>query len=315
MDRPWTAHGGYIGPHENSEPTRAWPKVWPRCQKPVVFSPLPFSVRAARNTSAVLIAVVASSPCGGRQQQHYTNQPQEIGRQGHDIMDADELSMKLLIDTKAQKVCFAEAGNNVVEFLSTLLCLPVSTIINLLTKERMVGSIGNILDSVQELDTKYVISSRSKECYVSPAELLDAPQNVSESFFTCPNQGKVSHYGSTITYAACGYFSTIKDTICPCCHKSMGNALVHVKADGLVAGTATYTVKDDLSVTPASSVSSITLLAQCGVKDLSTLQERTVKIGKEEALEILLASLKSKTVLTDVFLEKKKARCKKETGA
>jgi hypothetical protein len=56
-------------------------------------------------------------------------------------MATNELSMKLLIDTKeAQKVCFAEAGNDVVVFLSTLLCLPVtvSTIISLVTKERMV---------------------------------------------------------------------------------------------------------------------------------------------------------------------------------
>ncbi|KAJ1282542.1 hypothetical protein BS78_03G060600 [Paspalum vaginatum] len=234
-------------------------------------------------------------------------------------MAANELSMKLLIDTKSQKVCFAEAGNNVVEFLSSLLCLPVSTIVNLLTKERMVGSIGNVLGSVQELDAKYVISSTSKERYVSPAvapsvlhplqQLLDAPLNVS-SFFTC--QGKANHNG---TLVPCGYFSAIKDTFCPGCLRSMGKAMVHVKPYGLVGGTATYTVKDDLSVTPASSVSSITLLAQCGVKDLSTLEERTVKIGKEEALGILLASLKSKTVLTDVFLEKKKARCKKETGA
>ncbi|KAG0536500.1 hypothetical protein BDA96_03G069000 [Sorghum bicolor] len=237
-------------------------------------------------------------------------------------MATNELSLKLLIDTKAQKVCFAEAGNDVVEFLSTLLCLPVSTITSLLTNERMVGSIGNVLNSLQELDAKYVTSSRSKECYVSPAvapsvlhplqQLLDAPLNASDSFFTCP--GKTDSYGRN-TGLSCGYFSAIKGTICPSCSKSMNVALRHVKADGLVAGTATYTVKDDLSITPASSVSSIALLAQSGVKDLSMLQERIVKIGKEEALEILVASLKSKTVLTDVFLQKKKVRCKKETAA
>ncbi|CAO2211478.1 unnamed protein product [Urochloa humidicola] len=49
--------------------------------------------------------------------------------------------MKLLIDTKAKRVCFAEAGSDVFEFFSCLLCLPMSTAINLLTDERMVGSI------------------------------------------------------------------------------------------------------------------------------------------------------------------------------
>jgi hypothetical protein len=48
-----------------------------------------------------------------------------------------------------------------------------------------------------------------------------------------------------------------------------------------VVSAPTYTVKDDLSLTPAS-MSMITLLAQCDVKDLSVLQEKIVKIGNDE---------------------------------
>ncbi|TVU21791.1 hypothetical protein EJB05_31453 [Eragrostis curvula] len=234
-------------------------------------------------------------------------------------MDTNELSIKLLIDTKAQKVCFAEAGSDVVEFLSSLLSLPVSTVIKLLTKERMVGSIGNVLDSMQEIDAKYIVPNQ-KEPYLSPAiaptvldhfqQLLGAPLIINTSFFTC--EGRTESYNRT--QGSCGYLSAIKDTRCPRCSKSMNKAMNHVKADGFVVRTATYTIKDDLSITQASSVSSVSLLAQCGVKDLSTLQEKTTTIGKEEVLEILLASLKSRTVLTDVFLQKKKVRCKKETA-
>lgn len=238
-------------------------------------------------------------------------------------MAIDGLTIKLLIDTKAQKVCFAEAGDDVIELLSCLLCLPMGTIVNLLTKERMVGSIGNVLDSVQELDAKYVCSSKSKEPYLSPApamlcplqQLLDAPLNVNSSVFTC--LGEIdSQTGRRII---CGYFSDIKGSVCPSCYCYMDEEMRHVRNNGLVigttskgfvVGTTTYTITDDLSITPASSVSSINLLAQCGVKDLSTVQQRTVTIGSEEALEILLASLKSKTVLTDVFLPKKKVCCK-----
>ncbi|KAL6848169.1 hypothetical protein ACP4OV_022297 [Aristida adscensionis] len=234
-----------------------------------------------------------------------------------------ELSMKLVIDTKAQKFCFAEVGNDVIEFLSCLLCLPVSTIVNLVTKERMVGSIGNVLDGVQELEAKYLISNKSKEPYLSPPvapnalcplqQLLDAPLNANASFFTCEYAATMGLYNSIPI--KCGYFSTIEGTRCPSCGSSMNKAMKHVKDDGFVVGIATYNVKDDLSMAPASSVSSIALLEQCGVMDLSSLQEKTVKIGKEQALEILLASLKSKTVLTDVFLQKKQARCKRETPA
>ncbi|KAL6626775.1 hypothetical protein ACP70R_030501 [Stipagrostis hirtigluma subsp. patula] len=107
-------------------------------------------------------------------------------------MAINELWIKLLIDTKAQKVCFAEAGNYVVEFLSSLLCLPLSTIVSLLTNDRMVGSIGNVLHSVDKLDGKYLISS--KEPYLSPTvapaalcpleQLMDAPLDANTSFFT-----------------------------------------------------------------------------------------------------------------------------------
>ncbi|KAK1661649.1 hypothetical protein QYE76_049808 [Lolium multiflorum] len=62
------------------------------------------------------------------------------------------------------------------------------------------------------------------------------------------------------------------------------------------ASAMTYTIKDDLSVTQAlNGMPGITLLSQCGVKDISAIQEKTVKIGKEEALAILVGSLKSKT--------------------
>ena len=171
----------------------------------------------------------------------------------------------------------------------------MGAVANLLTKERMVGRIGNVLDSVQELDTKYVCSSKSKEPYLSPApamlcplqQLLDAPLNVNSSVFTC--LGKIdSRTGTRIT---CGYFSDIKDSVCPSCYGYMNEEMRHVRNNGLskgfVVGTTTYTITDDLSITPASSVSSINLLAQCGVKDLSTVQQRTVTIGSEEVTYFL----------------------------
>ncbi|XP_073360493.1 uncharacterized protein [Aegilops tauschii subsp. strangulata] len=71
---------------------------------------------------------------------------------------------------------------------------------------------------------------------------------------------------------------------------------------GFVQGIVTYTVMDDLKVSPMSSISGITLLNTFGVTDIRSLQEKTVQLGCTEGLEILKASLQSKTLLTDVFL-------------
>ncbi|XP_039775423.1 uncharacterized protein LOC120642907 [Panicum virgatum] len=71
---------------------------------------------------------------------------------------------------------------------------------------------------------------------------------------------------------------------------------------GFVQGVVTYTVLDDLTITPMSAISSITLLNAFAVTDLAALQEKTVRLGYREGLAILKASLQSNTVLTDVFL-------------
>ncbi|CAK8574322.1 unnamed protein product [Lathyrus sativus] len=55
-----------------------------------------------------------------------------------------KVTLKLLIDTKNQKVLFAEASKSVIDFLFNLLLLPIGTVVKLLTKNGMVGSIGNM---------------------------------------------------------------------------------------------------------------------------------------------------------------------------
>ncbi|XBI62925.1 hypothetical protein VPH35_043438 [Triticum aestivum] len=243
-----------------------------------------------------------------------------------------------MIDTKAQKVCFAEDGSDVVEFLAGLLSLPLGTVVDLLTKERMVGWIGNVLGSVEKLDANY----KSKELRLSPAvtpatipllkQLLGTQlSNGTDTFYTCEGR-KTGAYPGVGT--SCGYLSVIRNRVCPRCNCYMHRAMtLAAETNGTLVAAAPstttplpvgmYTVGDDplvekeasvqphydLSVTSASFFATISLL---GIKDLSALQEKTVKIGKEEALEIFAASLKSKTVLSDVFLPKKNAHHKRE---
>ncbi|KAF0918248.1 hypothetical protein E2562_023331 [Oryza meyeriana var. granulata] len=68
---------------------------------------------------------------------------------------------------------------------------------------------------------------------------------------------------------------------------------------GFVQGIATYTVIDNLTVSPMSSI--ITPRNTFAVTDLGALKETT-------GLAILKASLQSTTVLSDVFLAMKPAR-------
>ncbi|KAE8774539.1 hypothetical protein D1007_53064 [Hordeum vulgare] len=69
-----------------------------------------------------------------------------------------ESPVMLMIDIKSEKVCFVEARSNVVEFLAGLLSLPLGTALDLLTKERMVGNIGNVLGSVEKLGRVWLLA-------------------------------------------------------------------------------------------------------------------------------------------------------------
>ncbi|KAM3374721.1 hypothetical protein P3S68_013435 [Capsicum galapagoense] len=77
-----------------------------------------------------------------------------------------KLSLKLLIDTKAEKVLFAEADKNCVDFLLRILSLPVSTVIRLLNKDGMSGCLSNLYESVENMNDTYI---QSKDILSKPA--------------------------------------------------------------------------------------------------------------------------------------------------
>ncbi|KAL6626764.1 hypothetical protein ACP70R_030490 [Stipagrostis hirtigluma subsp. patula] len=239
---------------------------------------------------------------------------------------AAALSMKLLIDRKAQRVLFAEAGKDVVDFLFSLLALPVATAVKLVGKDAMVGCVGNLYDSVEKLDATYVQPGAAKDALLRPTVVSPAATtNSSLLRLPAPSSGEAKTFitcGRT-GYSSCrSYVTDAPGAECPSCGRQMTAVMRYVspgsggsdkkaentytgEAKGFVQGIVTYTVLDSLTVMPMSAISSITLLNVFGVRDIGDLQEKTVQLGYNEGLAILKASLQSKTVLTDVFLGKK----------
>ncbi|KAH7667779.1 hypothetical protein IHE45_12G082000 [Dioscorea alata] len=225
------------------------------------------------------------------------------------------MALKLLIDTKANRVLFAEAGKEVVDFLFGLLALPLGSIVKLLSKDQMVGSIGSLYSSLENLDSTYIQPNQDKGILLSPQR-----QEVNNLLLSAPNPPKVEGYygctGHSFGHGPCFQFVTnVCGIQCPSCPGKMNRVLrfVHPESGGMasgngeggggveggyVKGVVTYTIMDDLSVTPMSSISSITLLSKFNVKNIDVLKEKN-------ALELLKTSLESKTVLTDVFLASK----------
>ncbi|KAI9156859.1 hypothetical protein LWI28_013265 [Acer negundo] len=228
-------------------------------------------------------------------------------------MAASQVTLKLLIDTESKKVLFAEAGKDLVDFLFYLLSLPVATVTKLLKKKGEVGCLTDLYKSLENLNQTYMQPNQNKTSLLNPKSSLNAnglplllsdnhDQTTAVKFYLCSNSNHVSD---------------VLNTMCPCGYR-ITRALTFVNSDGaanssttagtttveggFVRGVVTYMVMDNLEVKPMSTISSITLLNEFGVKDVGSLKEKIVVLGIDEGLKLLKASLECKNVLTSVFL-------------
>ncbi|VVA12395.1 PREDICTED: unnamed product [Prunus dulcis] len=227
------------------------------------------------------------------------------------------VSLKLLIDTKGGKVLFAEASKDVVDFLFTLLSLPVGTVIRLLSKDAMVGTLGKLYESVENISYTYLQPNLKKDTLLKPkAAVAVAGSNILLLLTNDVDSNAKQFY----ICAKCNrHISDVSGTVCPSCRYPMSTQVTYVCPQasstvaatsgegGYVKGVVTYMIMDNLEVKPMSTISSIAMLNQFNVKEVGALEEKVVYLGMDEGLKLLKASLETSTVLTNVFLGNKMA--------
>ncbi|WVY92816.1 hypothetical protein V8G54_031904 [Vigna mungo] len=127
---------------------------------------------------------------------------------------SSKLILKLLIDSKYEKVLFVEASKAVVDFFFNLLCLSIGTVIRIFNKNQMVGSLTNLYESVENLDETYMQPDQHKDLLMKPSAPMSSPisgplPSVKDSsstkftnvFYMCPCHG--------------GYVTCDNTTCCP----------------------------------------------------------------------------------------------------
>ncbi|KAE8717995.1 Detected protein of unknown function [Hibiscus syriacus] len=241
-------------------------------------------------------------------------------------MAANTVSLKLLVDSTSQRVLFAESGKDFVDFLFNILSLPIGTVTRLLTKHDLAGSLGNLYDSLENMNDTYIQPSANKETLLNPV-VPNTTANVPPLLPSIESPKPVGIYrcGNFYNKNCLPYVTTDSTSICPSCKNVMNQnaSVVNPKrkdsstADdgGYVKGVITYMIMDDLVVRPMSAISCITLLNKFNVKDVGVLEEKTIDVGMDEGVKLLKASLQSKAVLTDVFIEKKASKNGDVTGS
>ncbi|CAM8957909.1 unnamed protein product [Rhodiola kirilowii] len=225
-----------------------------------------------------------------------------------------KMELKLFVDNKSSKVLFAEADKEFVDFLFSILALPLGVVTRLLKqKHDVLGSLGSLYTSIESLDYSYIQPNLSKEAVLCPKVTLPMAKNYvpllkcegvaccDKLWYRCCGCRSVNLSDNPLANCStCGHVMNIKVTFL---NPSSGPAEI----GGYVRGLVKYMVMDDLAVIPMSTVSIISMLNSFNIKDVGVLEEKIVNLGMDSGLKLLRAYLHSKTVLTDVFLSKTEA--------
>jgi hypothetical protein len=205
-----------------------------------------------------------------------------------------KVSLKLLIDTKNEKVLFAEASKSAIDFLFNLLCLPIGTVVKLLGTNGMVGSLGNLYESVENLNQNYMQPNQTKEVLLNPRADSSSTEiagfltqnNVNDEeeegikFYMCPYKCNFAAVYEPGLVGTCGH-SMNREVRCIGKRKVDEKRACNIKS-GFVKDVITFMVMDNLVIQPMSTISSITLLNKFNVKEIGTLEEKVVEMGMDE---------------------------------
>ncbi|KAK2972226.1 hypothetical protein RJ640_014284 [Escallonia rubra] len=227
----------------------------------------------------------------------------------------EELTLKILVDKAQNKVLFAEAGEEFVDILLSFLTLPLGTIVRLLSmpsdsSQLEFGSLSTLYQSVSALQTKHFWTKVGKDMLLNPRNSaaaqcqklkIDIDDTARTKYFMCPDMLNDKHAGSPL-------LSTLEDVKCTC--GSLMNTQMELVASDVrlqestsgvfVTETASFIITDDLQIMPNLLGTTVALLSTHGKTDTKVLEERTLKVGVEEVLNLLRGSLLSKTPLTDL---------------
>ena len=178
------------------------------------------------------------------------------------------VSLKLLVDTSTQKVIFAEAGKDFVDFLFGLLEIPLGSLLSHLARQGVYESwaLSKVYQSVNELDKEYLQPDQTKNILLNP--IMSSSRTKGAPLMQQLGYRK-SQSSSSSSY----------------------NSNVGKEVDGYVKGSVTYMISDDLAVKPVSSISSISLINSLGVKDIATLEEKIVDIDMQKVFLILTSNI------------------------
>ncbi|XP_047940788.1 uncharacterized protein LOC125188092 [Salvia hispanica] len=193
-------------------------------------------------------------------------------------LETKKLVLKIVVQKSKGKLLYALAEDDFVDFLFSLLIIPLGGVGSLLAGKTCIKGIDILQRSVAGLAEKYFKSPSTKNGLMKPSLVHGS---VSENYILPLDQQCI-----TFNELQQFKFSSLKFP------KGPGRYLSRPIA---------YMVMDDLTMKPLRIHSTISFLSEKNIP-MSDVEEIAVQVRVKEALSILKASLTSTSVLTDALL-------------
>ncbi|KAI0489178.1 hypothetical protein KFK09_029020 [Dendrobium nobile] len=220
------------------------------------------------------------------------------------MADEKRLSLNAWVDKDKKRVVFAEADSDFIDVLFSFLTLPLGTIIKLLSNKSGLGCFDNLYDSIKQLSDQHFSIEACKNMLLSPcsaaAEYYDKLKlNVygTREFYYCKMDDCISRtrcYYSSVWQTRCYHCGNFMDGVVRWRNDETKDA-VFVKKNG-----TKFMITDDFRVTQSSVSECYDRLKELGVKDINLLEEWLLEFGREELLNLLKVSLRTKEALTNI---------------
>ncbi|XP_021732646.1 uncharacterized protein LOC110699446 [Chenopodium quinoa] len=211
------------------------------------------------------------------------------------------MPLKLLVNMEGDKakVLYAEAGKDFVDFLFNVMSLPLGTLMKLIkSKDNMAGCLGDLYTSIESLNGEYLQENVDRDAVLKPRGSVSVPLLSINNDALVNSEDEVENLSNVSVPSL-----SINNNDAPVNSEDVEKPCNKTGAGYVMGGVLTYMVMDNLEVKPMSTSSVVTLMKKFHVKDASSLIERNVRVGLNQGVAILKASLETRAVLTNVFLE------------
>ncbi|KAL6143475.1 hypothetical protein ACLB2K_054170 [Fragaria x ananassa] len=218
---------------------------------------------------------------------------------GASINEEEEtISVKLIVSKSKNVVCYAEVREDFVDLVFSFLTLPLGFILKQMLDSPWKGCIDQLLKGVLNFDEQFFKSNHHKELLCNPKlvpgfSYENSLLGIEETVYYQFRDQKLTADRSIIPSHQSSYDVKFIDP------KSHGDKDTSTR--GFLKLPAIFTVTDNLDVRQVSPIFQLSILNDLKVH-FTDIEDRTVHVGKKEALRLLVASFISDSVLTDAFL-------------